>query len=132
MKKALMFVAGVLLAAAPALVSADEKAGAMDKPASGSKTLQGCLTAKDGGNLVLQTPSEDVQVEGSAELKDHVGHEGKLTGDWIKENTSASASSETSGAGTSTKSTATKKAGSRQFKVASFEHVSATCSTTKK
>ncbi len=51
------------------------------KAPKGDKTLTGCLSGpNDEGVYVLQTKTGKVEVGGSDELKNHVGHEIKVTG----------------------------------------------------
>lgn len=88
---------------------------------AGETTLTGCLSGPDAeGNYELQHGSKKVDVSGSDELKQHVGHTVKLHGTWAK----ASEAGEKEGA---EKGEAKSEKGERHFQVSSLEQISETC-----
>lgn len=107
------------------LAFADEAAKDKDKNAAADKTITGCLSGPNSeGVYVLKTAEKgSVEVGGDKQLKEHVGHEVKLTGDWTK---SGSAIGENEAA--EKKESSTKEKNERHFKVEKIEHVSDTCS----
>lgn len=84
-------------------------AGEHEGDMKGEKTIQGCLS--DGpadGWYVLAVPKDDgtkdVSVEGDDSFEAHIGHEVKLTGEWM-----------------------TKDDGTKYFHASGMEHVSTNC-----
>jgi hypothetical protein len=106
-------------------------------------SLSGCLSGpNEEGAYVLKTKSHSVEVGGADELKNHVGHEVKLTGSWAKSGTEIgeSESAEKHEAAEKHEGAETKQAGEkgeghggqeRHFKVAKIDHVAASCSAAK-
>jgi hypothetical protein len=130
MNKALWFVSVVSLAVAPALVDAGDThaKGAQEK----STTLTGCLggTAQENvyelttktGAKAGETKKVEVAAQQTA-LKEHVGHEVKLTGSWMK------GSMRTSDAATQEKEAASTQTEARHFMVSDIQHVADSCKT---
>ncbi len=79
-----VLLAALVVGIAPALLAAtDNQATKPVKPATA--TITGCLSGpNDEGVFELKTTTTTVEVGGFADLKDHVGHEVKLTGTWVK------------------------------------------------
>jgi hypothetical protein len=122
------FILGSILsvALAPALaVAGGENKG--DKTQDKGKTsLTGCLSqGSQEGTYTLKTKDQakSVEVAGLAHLKDHVGHEVKLTGEWMEGTHAGQAQ-------TGTKETASSdKSAHRHFMVKDIQHIAASCST---
>jgi len=131
MRIALYLAAIVALAAAPSAVQAggDKSTSTSDKDKA--TTLSGCLSTTGDSNVYrLKTKDKEVEIRGTDSLKDHVGHEVKLTGQWMAGTSSSSGS--TSGSQTEGKETArTDGSIGRHFMVSNIEHVATTCTTTK-
>jgi hypothetical protein len=86
-------------------------------------TLTGCLSeGTSPGTYALSHGKHKTMVTGSDELKNHVGHEVKLTGMW-----EAGAMAE--GSESAATETAEKKSGKEEheFKVSNITHISDTC-----
>lgn len=91
-------------------------------------TVKGCLSGpNDEGAYVLKTAKGRFEVGGNDQLKSHVGHEVKLTGNWVK---SGSEIGENESAEKNEKSEAGEHKGvaERHFKVTDIQHVADTCS----
>ncbi len=72
---------GLLAFAFVATVAPAHVQGAKD-----NTTLTGCLSGPNGeGNFVLQTSSGNLELTGSSDLKNHVGHQIKVTGKSVSE-----------------------------------------------
>jgi hypothetical protein len=99
--------------------------------ANKQSTVKGCLSGPNSeGAYVLKTAKgRAFEVGGNDQLKSHVGHEVKLTGNWVK---SGSEIGENESAEKNEKSEAGEHHGvaERHFKVADIQHVSETCSQT--
>ena len=102
--KALGLIALAASVALPALAQEQEKQATGKEKQSGS-TLMGCLEEADvpGGYVLAAGTKEGVAVMGSADLKKHVGHTVKLTGEEYKAE------------------------GKTHFEVNDIEHIAATC-----
>ena len=93
-------------------------------------TVKGCLSGPNSeGAYVLKTAKgRAFEVGGNDQLKSHVGHEVKLTGNWVKSGSeigeNESEKNEKSEAGEH------HGVAERHFKVAGIQHVSDTCSQT--
>ncbi len=127
MKKLALTIACLFVATSLALADEAPK----DKSASSQdKSITGCLSGPNAeGAYTLKTAKGSVEVGGTDELKSHVGHEVKLTGEWAK---SGSAIGENEGAeknesGASAKNEKMEK--ERHFKASKIDMVSDTCST---
>lgn len=136
MRIALYLAAIVALAAAPSAVQAggDKSTSTSDKDKDKATTLSGCLSTTGDSNVYrLKTKDKEVEIRGTDSLKDHVGHEVKLTGQWMAGTSSSSSSSSSmSGSQTAGKETArTDGSIGRHFMVSNIEHVATTCTTTK-
>jgi hypothetical protein len=130
MRIALYVATIVALAAAPSAVRAgggDKSTSDKDKDKDKATTLSGCLSTTGDSNVYrLKTKEKEVEVRGTDSLKEHVGHEVKLTGQWMA-GTSATIGSPSEG-----KETARTDGGiGRHFMVSNIEHVATTCTTTK-
>jgi len=126
MRIALYLAAMVALAAAPTTVRAEGgDKSTSDKDKDKATTLSGCLaTTGDSSLYRLKTKDKEVAIRGVDSLKDHVGHEVKLTGQWM------AGTSSTSGSQTAGKETArTDGSIGRHFMVSNIEHVATTCTT---
>jgi len=71
-----LFVPAVVVMSTPAYGQAKDTSAA---------TVTGCLHQEKDGDFELYTSSGEVELSGGA-LKNHVGHEIKVTGKWVKEN----------------------------------------------
>jgi hypothetical protein len=127
MKRALLLAsAALVVVVATGVATADNMAG-KSKPA----TVTGCLSGpNEEGVYVLKTKTTKVEVGGLADLKDHVGHEVKLTGNWasaeaIGEKEEASAKSDAKTHAEHEK----KEAREKHLKVTSIQHIAETCKT---
>jgi hypothetical protein len=128
------FILGSILSVA--LVPGVAMAGGENKgdktSGKGKTTLTGCLSqGSQDGSYTLKTKAQtkDVEVKGLAHLKDHVGHEVKLTGEWMEGSHAGEAKTETSGS-TGTKETArTDKGADKHFMVSDIQHIAASCTT---
>ena len=69
-----------LLTVAVVSVSAYGQAGEKS-----TATVTGCLHQEKDGDFDLYTSSGEIELSGSGALKNHVGHEIKVTGKWVKE-----------------------------------------------
>jgi hypothetical protein len=102
-----------------------------DKSGSQDKSITGCLSGPNAeGTYLLKTDKGSVEVGGNDELKSHVGHEVKLTGEWAK---SGSAIGENESAEKKEPGAASAKGekaeNERHFKASKIDMVSDTCST---
>jgi len=89
--------------------------------AGGNTTVEGCLSGADGNYMLTDKNGTTYQLSGdTAKLKDHVGHEVKVTG-------SASATAMTPSGGDS--DAAASGASKQTLHVSSFKHVAKTCSS---
>lgn len=121
----------VCLLIAGTLAFADGAPKEKDKNASTDKNITGCLSGPNAeGAYVLKTDKGDVEVGSDSQLKEHVGHEVKLTGEYAKpgaamgENEAAEKkqSGAKSGMGDKDKN-------ERHFKVSKIEHISDSCTS---
>jgi hypothetical protein len=128
------FILGSILsiALAPALAVAGGENKGDKASGKGKTTLTGCLSqGTQEGAYTLKTKGQttDAEVKGLATLKDHVGHEVKLTGEWMEGSHAGQAKTETSSS-TGTKEPArTDKGADKHFMVSSIEHIAASCTT---
>jgi len=87
--------------------------------ASGTTTVQGCLSGSSGNFTLTDKNGNTYQLTGdTAKLSEHVGHEVKVTGT----TSSASAAADGTAAGTSGAS-----GNSQTLEVSSMKHISKTC-----
>jgi hypothetical protein len=95
----------------------------------GQTTVTGCLSGpNDEGAYVLKSgKGHAFEVGGNDQLKQHIGHTVKLTGDWVK---SGSEIGENESAEKNEKSEGSKHRGveERHFKVSDIQHISDSCS----
>ena len=130
MKKFALTVVCLLIAGTLAL--ADDAAKDKDKSATADKTITGCLSGPNAeGAYLLKTDKGEVEVGNDSKLKEHVGHEVKLTGEYAKPGTigeNESAEKKESGA-KSEMGEKGKEKNERHFKVDKIDHVADTCST---
>jgi len=97
----------------PASPSSTGNAAQTSGAASGSQTVEGCLSGSSGNFTLTDKTGTAYQLTGdTAKLTEHVGHEVKITG------TSGSAGSATGASGASSGQT---------LQVSSVKHVSKTC-----
>jgi hypothetical protein len=130
-RKTLWFVSVVSLALAPAFASAGGDKAAKD--AGKSTSLTGCLAGtseEDVYELKTKTGAQTgqtkkVEVRGQANLKEHVGHEVKLTGSWME---GSHRTSDAGAAGTE-KEAARTQTEDRHFMVTDIQHVADSCKT---
>ena len=124
MRKTFLLALAAALAVAPTLAAAGGETKTKDKDKT-TTTLTGCLSqAADAGAYRLKTKAKEVDVRGLDHLKDHVGHEVKLTGTWMDN------APKTGAAETREKETArTGTEENRHFMVTKIEHVAATCAS---
>jgi hypothetical protein len=119
------------VALAPALaVAGNETKGdkAQDK---GKTSLTGCLSqGPQEGTFTLKTKAEakDVEVAGLAHLKDHIGHEVKLTGEWMEGTHAGQVKTDAKETGTK-EAARSDKGAQRHFMVKDIQHIAASCST---
>jgi hypothetical protein len=93
--------------------------------AAKEKTLTGCVAAGDEANeYVLTHGSKKVELVSKEDLKPHVGHTVKVTGNWTTE------AAEKQMSGGAEKSEHKEKAGERHFKVDKVDMVSDSCTAT--
>lgn len=118
----------LLIAAFLALVTTSV-VGQGSSTANKQTTVKGCLSGPNSeGAYVLKTAKGHAfEVGGNDQLKSHVGHEVKLTGNWVK---SGSEIGENESAEKNEKSETGEHHGvaERHFKVSDIQHVSDTCS----
>lgn len=124
MKRLLAIFVAVL---ALALLSAAQTGGddkGSKKGKGGGATLTGCLSGPNSeGVYDLKSGKRSVEVGGSDDLKQHVGHEVKLHGSWAK---SGSEIGEKEEAGSKGKEEKEEK-GERHFKVSSIDMIAESC-----
>ena len=88
---------------------------------SGEKAVQGCLSESGGTYMLTDKSGTSFQLTGdTAKLKEHVGHEVKITGTESSASASPSGESENSKAGEGSSSQQT-------IEVSSVKHISKTC-----
>ena len=123
MRRLAIIVSILSLSILPTLARADHDASSSKSTSAKSTTLSGCLSGPTSeGIYKLKTATKEVEVGGLADLKDHVGHQVKLTGTWAKSGSDIGEKEKSS-------STADKsEAGEKHFKVTSIQHVADTCS----
>lgn len=124
MKKFALTIVCLLIAGSLALADEAPK----DKSASSDKSITGCLSGPNSeGAYVLKTDKGAVEVGNDSQLKDHVGHEVKLTGEFtspsgIGGNEAAEKQEPSAKTGS-----AEKEKNERHFKVSKIDHISDTC-----
>jgi hypothetical protein len=137
MKKLIWCVAAIMILGCFAVAQSSQSD--KGKPAS----ISGCLSGpNDEGAYMLKTKTHSVEVGGTDELKNHVGHEVKLTGSWAKSGTEIgeNESAEKHESAEKNEGTEKKEAGEkgeakggheRHFKVEKIDHVAASCAAAK-
>lgn len=128
MKKFILTIGCLLIAGS--LAFANEAPKNSDK--NSDKTLTGCLSGPNSeGAYVLKTDQgTSVEVGGDTSLKEHVGHEVKLTGKYAKSGSSIGENEAAESKEPGTKSDmADKDKNEKHFKVSKIDHVSDSCST---
>jgi hypothetical protein len=137
MKKLIWAVAAILVLGCFAV--AQNSQGSEGKQSS----ISGCLSGPNQeGAYELKTKSHSVEVGGTDELKNHVGHEVKLTGSWAKSGTEIgeNEAAEKHEAAEKNEGMEKKEAGEkgeghggheRHFKVDKIDHVASSCPATK-
>ncbi|HET7347624.1 MAG TPA: hypothetical protein VFJ10_09850 [Acidobacteriaceae bacterium] len=97
--------------------------------ASGQTSVTGCLSGPndEGAYILKPTKGRAFEVGGNDQLKEHVGHTVRLTGNWVK---SGAAIGENESAEKNEKSEGKEHHGvaERHFKVSDIHHISASCS----
>jgi hypothetical protein len=111
------------MAAIAAFILAPALGFAHDEDKTAKSTITGCLTGptEDGTFLLKRVKAGDVQVGGLDDLKDHVGQEVKLKGQWAK-----------NGAAIGEKENTAAKVGDkvgvrRHFRVSDVDKIADTC-----
>jgi hypothetical protein len=92
-------------------------------------TITGCLSGpNDEGAYVFRTAQGHAfEVGGNDQLKNHVGHEVKLTGNWVKSGADIG-EKETGETSEKTESGTHRRVSEKHFKVSDIQHVSDSCS----
>lgn len=122
----------VCLLIAGALAFADEPAKDKDKSAAADKTVTGCLSGPnaEGAYMLKTDKGQEVEVGGDKDLKSHVGHEVKLTGEYAKSGAiGENESAERNESAAKPDMGAKKEKNEKHFKVSKIDHISDTCST---
>ena len=123
--RAIALVAAAFLVLVAASVVAQESSSTAKK----ETTVKGCLSGPntEGAYLLKTAKGHAFEVGGNDQLKSHVGHEVKLTGNWVK---SGSAIGENESAEKNEKSEASEHRGvaERHFKVSDIQHIADSCS----
>lgn len=129
MKKLALTIVCLLIAGS--LAFADDAANNKDKTSAHDKSITGCLSGPNSeGAYMLKTDKGSVEVGGIDELKSHVGHEVKLTGEWAKSGAAIGEKEAAEKNDSGAKSEAAEKdKGERHFKVSKIDHVAESCST---
>lgn len=125
MKRPAFILTSILfLAFAPGLAHAKGAEGTAEAKQKAT-TLTGCLSTSDQeGGYTLKTKNRDIEIRGSEQLRDHVGHEVKLTGTWME------GRAHTGQAPADSKEAArTDKPAGRHFMVDNIQHIAETCKT---
>lgn len=94
-------------------------------------TVSGCLSGpnSEGAYVLKTTKGHGVEVGGNDQLKAHVGHEVKLTGNWVKSGSEiGERENETAEANEKSETAEHHGVSERHFKVSDIQHVSDTCS----
>jgi len=124
MKKFGFSIACFLLVVSLAYASAPPKD---DNDSAKDKSITGCLSGPDSeGAYQLKTDKGSVEVGGNDQLKDHVGHEVKLTGLWEKSG-AAIGENESQEKSESSAKPAGKEENEGHFKVSKIDHISDSC-----
>jgi len=123
----------VVMAMAILLVAATITCNAQETKSGRSQTsVTGCLSGPnaEGAYVLKTTKGRGFEVGGNDELKNHVGHEVKLTGSWAK--SGAEIDENETGEKNVEKHETGEHEGvaERHFKVSNIHHVSDTCSAT--
>ncbi len=128
MKKFALTVVCLLIAGT--LAFADDAAKDKDKSASSDKTITGCLSGPNAeGAYLLKTADQgSIQVGGNDELKSHVGHEVKLTGEFAKSGSAIGEKEDSKKEPAAKSESAEKEGAERHFKVSKIDMVSESCS----
>ena len=97
-------------------------------------SMTGCLSGPNSEGAYMLTNGrykKGVEVGGNDELKNHVGHEVKLTGMWEKSGAALGENEAAEKGESAAKEKAEAKAGKeRHFKVTKIDHLSDTCTAT--
>jgi hypothetical protein len=131
MKKFALTIVCLLIAGT--LAFADDAAKDKDKSAASDKTLTGCLSGPNAeGAYLLKTDKGEIEVGGNDQLKSHVGHEVKLTGEYAKSGSAIGENEKAEKSESGAKSEMGEKGkekNEKHFKVEKIDHVADTCST---
>ena len=123
-----MLLAGAIFAFAVSVTATAQDQGT---PNNGQTTVTGCLSGpNDEGAYVLKSSNGHAfEVGGNDQLKQHVGHTVKLSGNWVK---SGAEIGENESAEKNEKSEGSEHRGvaERHFKVTDIHHISDSCSQT--
>lgn len=128
MRRLLLLVSVLLLGACWAVAqdatspssNSSASSGQTGSNASGTTTVQGCLSGSSGNFTLTDKHGNSYQLTGdTAKLSEHVGHEVKVTG------TTSSPASAASGG--SAANTAGAAGNSQTLEVSSMKHISKTC-----
>jgi len=128
MRRLLLLVSVLLLGACWAVAqdatspssNSSASSGQTGSTASGTTTVQGCLSGSSGNFTLTDKHGNSYQLTGdTAKLSEHVGHEVKVTG------TTSSPTSAASGG--SAANTAGAAGNSQTLEVSSMKHISKTC-----
>ncbi len=128
MRRLLLLVSVLLLGACWAVAqdatspssNSNASSGQTGSNASGTTTVQGCLSGSSGNFTLTDKHGNSYQLTGdTAKLSEHVGHEVKVTG------TTSSPASAASGG--SAANTAGAAGNSQTLEVSSMKHISKTC-----
>ncbi len=124
MKKLVLLVFAVVLTASLSFAKDHDK----DSKSGKDKAITGCLSGPNSeGAYQLKTAKGMVEVGGDTQLKEHVGHEVKLTGAWEKSGSAIGENESTEKNETGAKNEKMEK--ERHFKVSKIDHVSDSCTT---
>jgi hypothetical protein len=120
-----MFLASAIFTLTVSVTAAAQDQSTTNK---GQTTVTGCLSGPNSeGAYVLKSGSRAFEVGGDDQLKQHVGHTVRLTGNWVKsgaeigENESAEKNEKNEGA-------EHHGVAERHFKVTDIHHISDSCS----
>lgn len=103
-----------------------------NKSTSSGKAVTGCLSGPNSEGAYVLKPAKGraFEVGGNDELKNHVGHTVKLTGNWVKSGSQIgeSESAEKNEKNEKGESGEHRGVAERHFKVTDIQHISDTCS----
>lgn len=125
MSRAIALVAAAFFLLVATSVVAQESSSMAKKETS----VKGCLSGpnSEGAYILKTAKGHAFEVGGNDQLKSHVGHEVKLTGNWVK---SGSEIGENESAEKNEKSESSEHHGvaERHFKVSDIQHIADSCS----